>query len=122
MKRLAVLFALVLALLLAVPVCAEEEPLILQRPDDALEALAWAKEQEWEKTYTIGFGNISENSGNCHRRCLWVYKFLLHHESQTAALYRHDGNDAGAARLCISHDERPIHHVDESGIRRVGPW
>lgn len=60
MKRLAVLLALLLALLLAVPVYAEEEPLILQRPDDALEALAWAKEQEWEKTYTIGFGNISE--------------------------------------------------------------
>ena len=60
MKKLAVLLALLLALLLAIPVCAEEEPLILQRPDDAVEALAWAKEQDWEKTYTIGFGNISE--------------------------------------------------------------
>ena len=38
------------------------DALILQRPEDADEALAWAKEQKWDKEYTIGFANIAETS------------------------------------------------------------
>lgn len=61
MKKLLAL-ALALMLLLSVAAFAEETPLILQRPADAVEALAWAKEQTWDKTYTIGFANISEDN------------------------------------------------------------
>lgn len=63
MKKMAGLLALILALALVlggVAFAEEEELLILQRPDNAVEALAWAKEQTWDKTYTIGFANISE--------------------------------------------------------------
>lgn len=60
MKRLVVWMSLVLALLLFTTPCMAEELLIQQRPADAEEALEWAKQQTWEKTYTIGFGNISE--------------------------------------------------------------
>lgn len=63
MKKLTSLLALllVLAMALAIPAVAEEEPLILQRPENAAEALEWAKQQTWDKTYTIGFGNISDS-------------------------------------------------------------
>lgn len=40
---------------------AEETPLILQRPEDADEAIAWAKEQNWETTYTIGYGSLNDS-------------------------------------------------------------
>lgn len=58
------LFALILAfvMLMGVAAFAEEDLLILQRPEDAVEALAWAKEQTWDKTYTIGFANIAEDN------------------------------------------------------------
>ena len=78
------LLALLLALLMAlscVACAAEEAPekapaeekvetpadeafdssLILSRPEDADEALAWAKEQNWGQTYTIGFGSLNDS-------------------------------------------------------------
>lgn len=61
MKKLLAL-VLVAIMLLSLSAIAEETPLILQRPVDAVEALAWAKEQTWEKTYTIGFANIAEDN------------------------------------------------------------
>lgn len=64
MKKRSCLLALLLMLVmvLSIPAAAEEQPLILQRPDDAVEALAWAREQTWETTYTIGFSNIAEDN------------------------------------------------------------
>lgn len=59
-KLLAIMLAIVM--LLGVAAMAEEQPLILSRPADADEALAWAKEQTWDKTYTIGFSNIAEDN------------------------------------------------------------
>ena len=41
---------------------AETEFLILERPDDAIESLEWAKEQTWDKKYTVGFANLVEDS------------------------------------------------------------
>ena len=63
MRKCTRLIALLLVVMmsLALPALAEEEPLILQRPDDAVEALEWAKQQTWDKTYTIGFANIAES-------------------------------------------------------------
>lgn len=63
------LFALILAIvmLLSVAALAEEQPLILQRPEDAAEALAWAKEQTWDTTYTVGFANIAEDNTTANR-------------------------------------------------------
>ena len=43
---------------------AEEAPFespILSRPENADEALAWAQEQTWGKTYTIGFGSLNDS-------------------------------------------------------------
>lgn len=60
MKKLLALL-LGLLMLLSCFAIAEETPLILQRPEDADEAVAWAKEQTWEKTYTVGFGSLSDS-------------------------------------------------------------
>lgn len=40
---------------------APAESPILSRPEDADEALEWAKEQKWGKTYTIGFGSLNDS-------------------------------------------------------------
>ena len=66
MKKLLAL-VLTVMMLLAIPAIAEEAPLILSRPADAVEALEWAKEQTWDKTYTIGFANIAEDNTTANR-------------------------------------------------------
>ena len=60
MKKLLGLLALLMVLVMCVP-ASGEDLLILQRPDDAAEAVEWAKEQEWETTYLVGFANIGES-------------------------------------------------------------